>query len=130
MKRYLGSAQKTEKSSTLGLEYTVKKNLRIVVLHTIQEPLQKAFQNTPYLGQSDDFRTFGGFPKFGNFQNFNYIIQLGEIMKIPKLWTPTHCAKIIGLNKVRGVLKTSFQWLLNGIKQTNPNVFFDCVLMA
>ena len=58
-----GSAQKSENSSTLGLEYTVKKNL----LHTIQEPLQKDFQNTPYFVQSDDFRTIGGFPKFRNF---------------------------------------------------------------
>ena len=77
----LGPAQKSENSSTLGLEYPVKNNFRIFLLHTIQEPLQKGFQNTPYFGQSDDFRTFGGFPKFRNFQNFNYIIQLGAILK-------------------------------------------------
>ena len=127
---FLGSAQKSENSSTLGLEYTVKKNFRIFLLHTIQEPLEKGFQNTPYFGQSDDFRTFGGFPKFRNFQNFDYIIQLGDILKKPKLWRATHCAKIIGLTKVRGVLKTSFQWLLNGMKQKNPKVLFDCVLKA
>ena len=28
-------------------------------------------QNTPYLGQSDDFSAFGGCAKFGNFQNFD-----------------------------------------------------------
>ena len=28
------------------------------------------------------------------------------------------------MTKVRGVLKTYFKWLLNGIKQKNPNVLF------
>ena len=65
----LGSAQKSENSSTLGLEYTVKKNFRIFLLHTIQEPLERGFQNTPYFGQTDNFSTVGGSPKFGFFQN-------------------------------------------------------------
>ena len=65
----LGSAQKSENSSTLGLEYTVKKNFKIFLLHTIQEPLERGFQNTPYFGQSDNFTTLGDRPKFENIQN-------------------------------------------------------------
>ena len=83
----------------------------------------KGFQNTPYFGQSNNFSTFVGFPKFSNFHNFNWIIQLGDILQIPKLWTTTHYAKIIDLTKVRGVLKTSVKWLWNSMKQNNPNFF-------
>ena len=75
------------------------------------------FANTPYFGQSDNFSTFGGCPKL----NF---------LKIPELWKATKYAKIIALTKVRGVLKTSFQWLLNGIKQKNPKVLVDCLIKA
>ena len=39
---------------------------------TIQEPLKRHFQNTPYLSQSDNFSIFGGCPEFGNFQNFSF----------------------------------------------------------
>ena len=65
------SAQKSENSSTLGLDYELNKNYRIFLLDTIQEPLERGFQNTPYFGQSDNFSTFDGFAKFRNFQNFN-----------------------------------------------------------
>ena len=60
----LGSAQKSENSSTLGLQYTVKKNTRNVLLGTIQEPMERAFRNTHYFIQS----TLSICPKFGNFQ--------------------------------------------------------------
>ena len=39
-------------------------------------------------------------------------------------------AQIIALIEVRGVLKTSCHWLFNGVKQNNPNVIFDCMIMA
>ena len=64
-----GSAQKSENSSTLGLDYEVKKNYRIFLLDTIQEPLERGFQNTPYFGQRDNSDIVGGCPKFENFQN-------------------------------------------------------------
>ena len=51
-------------------------------------------------------------------------------MKILKLWTPTKCAKIIALINVRGVSKTSWQWLLNCVKQQNPTFIFHCALKA
>ena len=51
-------------------------------------------------------------------------------LKIPELWTATTCTRIIALTEVRSVLKTSFHWLLNGVKQKIPNVLFDCVLKA
>ena len=59
----LRSTRKSENSSTLALNYTVKKNFRIFLFDTIQEPIERGFQNTPYFGQSDDFSTFGRFPK-------------------------------------------------------------------
>ena len=64
---------------------------------------------------SDNFSRLGGFLIF---------------LKIPELCTTTKCSKIIALNKVRGVMKTSFQWLLNGVKQQNPTVLFDFVSKA
>ena len=66
----LGSAQKSENLSTLGHYCTVNKTIRNFLLVTIQEPLTRPFQNTPYFSQSDNFRIFDGCPKFGNFQNF------------------------------------------------------------
>ena len=48
------------KLGSVCLYYTVKKNFRIVLLHTIQEPLERNFQNTPYFGQRDNFSTLGG----------------------------------------------------------------------
>ena len=53
-----------------------------------------------------------------------------KMLKIPKLWTAIKCAKIIALTKLRSILKTSFQWLLNDVKQTIPQVLFYCVLKA
>ena len=38
--------------------------------------------------------------------------------------------KLIALTKVRGVLKSSFQWLFNGVKHKLPTCLFDCVLKA
>ena len=67
----LGSAQKMENLSTLELYSTVEKNSRNFLLDTIQEPLERGFQNPPYFSQSDNFSTFDGSPKFGNFPNFN-----------------------------------------------------------
>ena len=52
------------------------------------------------------------------------------MLKILELLTSTKCAKIITLIEVRGVLKTSCQWLFNGVKQNNPKVTFDCMIMA
>ena len=64
-----GSAQISENSSTLGLDYEVKKNCRIFLLDTIQEPLPHSFRNTPYFNLSDNSSTFSFCPKFRNFQN-------------------------------------------------------------
>ena len=93
----LGSDQNSENSSTLGLDYTVKNSFRIFLFDTIQEPMERRFQNTPYFGQ--------------------------RILKVPELWKVNKCAKNIALPKVRGILKTSFHWLLNGIKRKILNFF-------
>ena len=34
------------------------------MLDTIEEPMARDFQNTPYFNQSNNLRTFGGCPKF------------------------------------------------------------------
>ena len=44
----LGSARILENVSTLGLYCAVNKTLRNVLFVTIQEPLTRPFQNTPY----------------------------------------------------------------------------------
>ena len=51
-------------------------------------------------------------------------------IEIPELWTATKSAKVIGLTKLRGVLKTSCQGLLNGAKQKIPTVIFDFAVKA
>ena len=58
------------------------------------------------------------------------ILDFPKILKIPELWTATKCANTIVLTNVRGVLKTSRQGLLNGVKQRIPTFFYDCVLKA
>ena len=60
----LKTPQKRQNSSTLGHDHTVKNNARIILLDTIEEPMARGFQNTPYLNQSDNLSTFGGCPKF------------------------------------------------------------------
>ena len=102
--------QKPKNWSTLGRQCTVKKNSRNILLDTIQEPLERGFQNTPYLSQCDNSSIF-----------------LVNILKIPQLWTATKCDKIIILAKVRGVLKTSWLWLLKCMKQNIPKVLSDYV---
>ena len=67
----LGSAQKSENLSTVGFLCAVTKKCTIFLLDTTKEPLSIAFQNTPYFNESNNFSTFGGCPKFQNFQNFN-----------------------------------------------------------
>ena len=47
-----------------------KKKSRKLLLHTIQEPLERCFQNTPYFSQVDNYSTFGGCPKLENFEKF------------------------------------------------------------
>ena len=69
----------------------------------------------------------------GIFNKINQIMQSYfylHFLKIPELWTATKSHKRIALTKVRGVLKTSFQWLLSGVKQKIPKCIFDCVLKA
>ena len=53
-----------------------------------------------------------------------------KIFKIPQLCTATKCAKTVALTKVRSALKTSWQGLLNGVKQKIPTVLIDCVPKA
>ena len=55
---------------------------------------------------------------------------LATILKIPELWTTTERARIIAETKVRGVLKSSWRWLLNCVKQKIPKVLVDCVVKA
>ena len=55
----LGSAQKSENLSTLGHYCTVNKTIRNFLLVTIQEPLTRPFQNTPYFSQSGNFSIVG-----------------------------------------------------------------------
>ena len=62
--------QKRQNSSTLGHDHTVKNNATIILLDTIEEPMARGFQNTPYFNQSNNLSTFGGCQKFKNFQNF------------------------------------------------------------
>ena len=129
----LGSAQKSENLSTLGLQYTVKKNTRNFLLGTIQEPKVRAFRNTHYFIQSDNSSTLSICPKFGNFQKNSTkkcTVNWLNFLKISKLWTLNKCARIIALNQVMGVSKSSDLWLLNGNKQKIPSVLFDCVLKA
>ena len=57
----LGSAQKLEKLSTLGLYCTVNKAIRNILFVTIKEPLTRPFQK-------DSFSIVGECPKFRNFQ--------------------------------------------------------------
>ena len=64
----LGSAQKSENMSNLGLYCTANKTLRNVLLVTIQEPLTRPFQNTHYYSQNDNFSIVSVCSKFGNFQ--------------------------------------------------------------
>ena len=47
--------------------------------------------------------------------------------QIHKLWRTTKYAKAIAMTKVRCVLKTSFQSLLNGVKQNIPTDLNDSV---
>ena len=70
------------------------------------------------------FRIFKSWP------NCTLFIKFSQILKIPKLWTPTKCAKIIALIKVRGVLKTSWQWLLSCVKQKIHTVLYHCAVKA
>ena len=58
------------------------------------------------------------------------ILVFSSKLKISKLWTLTHYAKIIVLTKVRGVLKKSCQGLLNGDKQIIPNGLIDYAIKA
>ena len=51
-------------------------------------------------------------------------LEINEIRNANKL------AKNIILTKVGGVLKTSFQWLFNGVKQTIPRVIFYFIFTA
>ena len=59
--------QNWQNSSTLGHDHTVKSNFRIILLDTIEEPMARGFQNTPYFNQSNNLSTFGGCPKFVKF---------------------------------------------------------------
>ena len=56
------------------------------LLVTIQEPLIRPFQKTPYFSQGDNFCIFDGCPKFGNFK----ILYFSQNLKISKLWTLTN----------------------------------------
>ena len=51
-------------------------------------------------------------------------------LKFPELWTATKFAKNMTLIKVRGVLKTSRQWLLKCMKQNISKVLSDYVINA
>ena len=63
--------QNPKNSSTLGHKSTLKNNSRNFLLDTIQEPLERGFQNTPYFSQGYNSSIFGGCLKVGNFQNFD-----------------------------------------------------------
>ena len=65
-----GPPKNRKNLSTLGLYCIVNKTMSNFLLITIQEPLTRPFQNTPYFSQSDNFSIFDGCPKFRNFQNF------------------------------------------------------------
>ena len=61
----LGSVQKSENLSTLGVYCIVNKTIMNFFLVTIQEPSTRPFQNTPYFSQGDNFSLFDGCSKFG-----------------------------------------------------------------
>ena len=63
-------------------------------------------------------------------QDLNIQKKIVRFFKNSKLWRATKFTKNIKLTKVSGFLKTSFQWLLNCIKQQIPRVIFDCVFTA
>ena len=95
--------------------------------------MARCFQNTPYFNHGNSLSTFGGCPKFVIFSKICKISKFLKILKILKILeflTSTKCAKIIALIEVRGVLKTSCHWLFNGVKQSNPKVNFDFMIMA
>ena len=125
--KYTGFSPKTSLiilwAPFLGLPMSKKELLEFFASY-----MSRGFQNTPYFNQSHIFSTFGGCPKFRKFQNFKTWTKKNTVkikcLNIPKLWTDTKCEKIIVLAKVRGVLKTSWQWLLKGIKQKNSNKIF------
>ena len=51
-------------------------------------------------------------------------------MEIPVLGKSTKIIKNIALNKLRGVLKTIWQWLLNDNRQKIPRVPNECLIMV
>ena len=58
----------------------------------------------------------------------NLLYYLVNVLKFLELWTATKYARIITFTNGRGVLKTSFQWLFNGVKQNNPRVLLTVKL--
>ena len=96
------------------------------MLVTIKELLTRPFPNTPYFSQSDNISIVNECPKFGNFQ----ILTKRSNFEIPELWTAIKYTKIIGISKVRGVLKRSRQGLFNGDKQKMHNGLIDCAKKA
>ena len=81
-----GPPPKSENSSTLGFQYTSLKIMRNCLLDTIQEPMKRGFQNTPYFSQSDISSTFGG---CSNNVQFGYIfrkfLNFGQPPNVPEL---------------------------------------------
>ena len=70
---------------------------------------------------------------FGIFKmltNKNYCTVWLNFLKIAELWTATKCTWIITLTEVMGVLKTSWQRLLNGVKQQICTVLFQYAMKA
>ena len=68
---------RSEHQSTLGLDDTVAKTFKNFFLQTIQNHLERRFQHTVFISQRNNFSTFGGYPKFRNFEiivgyNFEY----------------------------------------------------------
>ena len=109
-----GSAQKSENSSTLGLDYELNKNYRIFLLDTIQEPLERGFQNTPYFAKSDNLAYVMALQSSGIFKILTKSLIYVIFWKFSNFGQPPTVSEL-SLTKVRGVFKTSFQWLLNGI---------------
>ena len=68
--------------------------------------------------------------KFSKILRFIIFTNFTDFRKFHKLWTATKGAQINDLIEVRGVLKTSCHWLFNGVKQSNPKVISDCMIMA
>ena len=56
------------KGANLFSKPGVYKSIKNFLLVTIQEPLTRPFQNTPYFIHSDNFSIVGECLKFGNFQ--------------------------------------------------------------